>query len=244
MNQSLPERKVIAVLCDDPEYRKALALRFGLSGYAVALVDRDESVLPAECHDLRGAGVEAVPFVADLSDPSDADQVLHQIVDRLGRIDLLEYAIVGRAAERPTFTALPGGWRGGIADLYLHTPIALVRTVLPHMIARGGGDILLVLDETFEANERRAPADPALRTRDLRDAAERWIIQLQHELRQTAISISLLSDDRDGSTGSDHAGGAIPGGASVHPLVARRASLRATVLAERSWQAINERGSG
>jgi NADP-dependent 3-hydroxy acid dehydrogenase YdfG len=121
---------------------QAVARRFGREGYRVALVARDETRLRALAGELAAEGIDAAAFPADLARTAEIPGLIGRIRERFGQIDVIEYAPITtdlfvRAADLDVATARH------YVDLYLLTPVAIVREVLPEMLARGDGGILI-----------------------------------------------------------------------------------------------------
>ncbi|WP_433385745.1 SDR family NAD(P)-dependent oxidoreductase [Actinoplanes sp. CA-142083] len=117
----------------------AVARRFAREGYRVALVARDGGRLSGLASSLDG---EAAAFPSDLRDVSGIPPLIADIRSRFGRIDVIEYApittdLFTRATE------LTVEKEQEYLNLFLLSPIAVVREVLPDMLARGDGGILL-----------------------------------------------------------------------------------------------------
>jgi len=115
----------------------AVARRFAREGYRVALVARSRDWLSELASSL---GAEAFP--ADLRDVAGIPSLISEIRSRLGRIDVIEYApittdLFTRATE------LTVEKEQEYLNLFLLSPIAVVREVLPEMLSRGDGGILL-----------------------------------------------------------------------------------------------------
>lgn len=108
------------------------------AGARVVLIDRDNTALADACQRLGDA---ALPLVLDLLDPAACAQLVPRVLDAAGRIDI--------------FHANAGTYVGGdlvdadtaAIDRMLHLNINVVmknvHDVLPHMIARGSGDIIV-----------------------------------------------------------------------------------------------------
>ncbi len=109
------------------------------AGATVVLVDRDARALEALGERL---GPQAIPLVIDLLDPDSCAGLLAGVLDRAGHLDILH--------------ANAGGYIGGdlteIADaaaidrmlnLNVNAVIKNVHNVIPHMIDRGTGDIVV-----------------------------------------------------------------------------------------------------
>ncbi|WP_440074176.1 SDR family NAD(P)-dependent oxidoreductase [Streptosporangium sp. OZ121] len=121
----------------------AVARRFGREGYAVALVARRRKPLDALASALAEEGIDAAPFTADLSDPAAVPALIDTIMGRFGRIDVVEYAPIGASAPFVPAAELTADALRAIVDLYLYTPVEIARAVLPQMIERGDGGVLL-----------------------------------------------------------------------------------------------------
>lgn len=108
------------------------------SGARVVMIDRDESALRKVRETL---GEAAIPLVIDLLDPRDCATLLSQVLEKTGQLDI--------------FHANAGSYIGG--DLLDTDPDAIdrmislnvsvvmknVHNILPHMIERGTGDIMV-----------------------------------------------------------------------------------------------------
>jgi ribitol 2-dehydrogenase len=108
------------------------------AGARVVLADRNEAALKALCERL---GERAVPLVIDLLDPKDCATLVPQALAKAGRIDILH--------------ANAGTYVGGdlvdadtheidrMLNLNVNVVMKNVHDVLPHMIERGSGDIVV-----------------------------------------------------------------------------------------------------
>jgi NAD(P)-dependent dehydrogenase (short-subunit alcohol dehydrogenase family) len=88
--------------------------------------------------------VGATALVADLSSRDQCARVVEKTLEDLGRIDVLvNNAGAGSADERLTWLQDPGQWRYSMA-VNLDAPFELTRLVLPGMLERGSGRIVMV----------------------------------------------------------------------------------------------------
>jgi short-subunit dehydrogenase len=134
--------KTIAIFGAGPGLGTAVARRFGREGFRVALVARDASRLDSVAGDLAGGGVEAAGFAADLTDRAAALGAVDQIEARFGPVDVLEYSPTPGEHLRRNPSELDVASVARLLDLYVLTPVALVRRVLPGMLERGDGGLL------------------------------------------------------------------------------------------------------
>ena len=108
------------------------------AGATVVLIDRDSQALEKACAAL---GPQALPLLLDLLDPAQCSAMPERIVALAGRLDI--------------FHANAGLYVGGdlvdasdeaidrMLNLNVNVVMKNVRGVLPHMIARGAGDIIV-----------------------------------------------------------------------------------------------------
>ena len=108
------------------------------AGARVVMVDRDESALAALGNK---HGTRVIPLRIDLLDPSDCASLLPRALKEAGQIDILH--------------ANAGSYLGGdlvdndssaidrMLNLNVNVVMKNVHDVLPHMIARGTGDIIV-----------------------------------------------------------------------------------------------------
>jgi ribitol 2-dehydrogenase len=153
------------------------------AGARVVLVDRDAAALDALCARL---GPAAIPLTLDLLDPAACATLMPSILDLAGRLDI--------------FHANAGSYIGGdlvdadtaaidrMLNLNINVVMKNVHDVLPHMIARRSGDILVT---SSLAAHYPTPWEPVY-------AASKWAIDcfvqtvrrqvFKHGLRVGAIS--------------------------------------------------------
>jgi NAD(P)-dependent dehydrogenase (short-subunit alcohol dehydrogenase family) len=120
----------------------SVARRFGREGFRVALVGRRPEPLDALVAALAAEGIEAVAFPADLTQTSAIPALVAAITKHFGRIDVVEYAPISPFAFTPAMHLTAEALRD-LLSLYLLTPVELVQAVLPQMLERGDGGILI-----------------------------------------------------------------------------------------------------
>jgi ribitol 2-dehydrogenase len=108
------------------------------SGARVALVDRDADKVQALCTEL---GERAIPVVVDLTDPASVDTMLPRILDTAGQLDIF-HANAGSYVGGPIAEGDPDQW-DRMLNLNINAAFRSVHAVLPHMIARKTGDIIM-----------------------------------------------------------------------------------------------------
>lgn len=108
------------------------------AGARVVLIDRDEVALKAACEKFGNA---AIPLVIDLINPESCATLLPGILERAGQLDIL-FANAGSYIGGDLLEADSAGI-DRMLNLNINAVMKNVRDVLPHMIERGTGDIVV-----------------------------------------------------------------------------------------------------
>jgi NAD(P)-dependent dehydrogenase (short-subunit alcohol dehydrogenase family) len=133
----------------------AAAKRFAREGAVLALLGRSAArldLLRKECVALAGADRVAT-FEADLGDSAATEAALGAVVERFGRIDAL-IAAAGAAQGGVFWEIDDAAWRASL-ELKLFGTIRLLRATIPHLIARQGGRIVVVVGNSAKMPEPR-----------------------------------------------------------------------------------------
>ncbi|MFM0309631.1 SDR family oxidoreductase [Paraburkholderia sp. RL17-383-BIF-A] len=108
------------------------------AGARVVLVDRDEAALVTICGE---HGDAAIPLVVDLLDPTACSSLVPRILDTAAHIDIFHAnagTYVGGELVDAETTAIDR-----MLNLNVNVVMKNVHDVLPHMISRGTGDIVV-----------------------------------------------------------------------------------------------------
>lgn len=108
------------------------------AGAKVILVDRDESALSSVCERL---GDRAIPLLIDLLDPEQCARLLDGILAKVDHLDIFHAnagTYIGGDLVEANLDAIDR-----MLNLNVNVVIKNVRTVAPHMIGRGTGDIIV-----------------------------------------------------------------------------------------------------
>jgi NADP-dependent 3-hydroxy acid dehydrogenase YdfG len=181
--------KTMAVLGAGTGLGRSVARRFGRAGFRVALVARRKPRLDQLVAQLRDEGVDARGFAADLADRRAAVAVLDAITAELGPLDVVEYAPAGLDLVQRQVSVLDAdveSFEFGL-DLLLRTPVAVVRAVLPQMMARGDGALLF---GTGAAAGTPFPQVANVGTAAI--AARGYLLNLNAALADTGVYVGLL----------------------------------------------------
>ncbi|MEV8373088.1 SDR family NAD(P)-dependent oxidoreductase [Kribbella sp. NPDC056861] len=180
--------KTIAIFGAGTGLGAATARRFGREGYSVALVARRREPLEILAASLAADDIEAAVFTADLADPSGVPVLIKSIVERFGRLDVVEYAPIGAEALFVPATELTADALRSLVDLHLYTPVEIARAVLPEMISRGDGGFLLGQGLSAVAGSPGASGVGPVMA-----AARNWIQSLHGELAEHGVYAGMLT---------------------------------------------------
>jgi short-subunit dehydrogenase len=143
MNMTKNTNKTIAIFGAGTGLGASLATRFGREGYRVALVARRAAPLEEKVAELARAGIEAAAFPADLTEIERIPALVRSIEERLGSIDVAVYQPVGHVGFVPA-VELDASKLQSMATIFTFSPIEVSHAVLPGMLARGDGAIVIV----------------------------------------------------------------------------------------------------
>ncbi|WP_051831721.1 SDR family NAD(P)-dependent oxidoreductase [Streptomyces violens] len=134
--------KTLVMVGAGPGRGMGVARAFGRHGYRVGLVARTKDRLDAQVAELAGLDIPAAAFPADIRDRDALAAALAQATETLGPADVLDYAPgpsgpVTHAAQTTAAAA------SAQFDLYVLGAITAVGQVLPDMLARGSGTLLI-----------------------------------------------------------------------------------------------------
>jgi 2-keto-3-deoxy-L-fuconate dehydrogenase len=133
-----------------------------LTGKRVLITQADEFMGPALCEVFAEQGAEVVASTADLAPPGAAAQVVAHAVKDAGPIDVLVVNLAYRAPTTPAVEVDEDEWRAVFAALVGPLP-RLVRAVVPAMIARRSGKVLVVGSASALRGMKRASTYSAAR---------------------------------------------------------------------------------
>ncbi len=122
---------------------RAFATALSTAGAAVAVIARTPSQLEETVAQIVSQGGQAVAFPANVTDHTRLKQVITEIKDRLGPIDILVNNAAIGATYGPLWHLDPADWWRSM-EVNLLGPVICARLVLPDMIARQRGYIINV----------------------------------------------------------------------------------------------------
>jgi ribitol 2-dehydrogenase len=107
-------------------------------GVRVFLVDRDEAALAAVRAEL---GPSSMPLAVDLTDRDSVARMMPQILERAGQLDIF-HANAGSYVGGDVLEGDPDAW-DRMLNLNINAVFRSVHAVLPHMVERRTGDIIV-----------------------------------------------------------------------------------------------------
>lgn len=107
-------------------------------GARVVLVDRDEDALKSACAIL---GPAAIPLIVELTKPESVSRMMPRILELAGQLDIF-HANAGTYVGGDIVDGDPDVW-DRVLNLNVNAAFRSVHAVLPHMVARRTGDIIV-----------------------------------------------------------------------------------------------------
>ncbi|MFW8608141.1 SDR family oxidoreductase [Rhizobium beringeri] len=108
------------------------------AGARVVLVDRNEEALKEICSKLDA---NAITLVTDLTDPKSVARMMPEILEKAGQLDIF-HANAGSYIGGEVLGGDPDAW-DRMLNLNINAAFRSVHAVLPHMVERKTGDIIL-----------------------------------------------------------------------------------------------------
>jgi ribitol 2-dehydrogenase len=130
--------KVVAVTGAASGIGLECAKAFLAAGARVVLIDRAEEQLRAICAEL---GLRAIPLVVDLTEPASVATMMPRILEAAGQLDIF-HANAGSYVGGDVVDGDPDAW-DRMLNLNVNAVFRCVHAVLPHMIGRKTGDIIV-----------------------------------------------------------------------------------------------------
>ena len=137
MSQAL-SGKVAAITGAASGIGLASARAMAAAGMRVVLVDRDAAALQAAC---TAIGAAAMPLVVDLLDRDGVKGMMPAILAGMGRLDVF-HANAGAYVGGDVHGGDPDAW-DRMLNLNVNATFRSIHAVLPHMVERGSGDIIV-----------------------------------------------------------------------------------------------------
>ncbi|WIW45452.1 SDR family oxidoreductase [Bradyrhizobium sp. 62B] len=108
------------------------------AGARVVLIDRAEEALSSAC---AGLGDQAIPLRIDLTDPASVAAMMPQVLEKAGQLDIF-HANAGAYVGGEVLGGDPDAW-DRMLNLNINALFRSIHAVLPHMVERKSGDIIV-----------------------------------------------------------------------------------------------------
>lgn len=227
----MADKKTIAIFGAGTGLGASLAERFGREGYRIALVARRAGPLEERVAELAGAGIEAAAFPADAADQGTMPELVRAIERRFGAIDVAIYQPVGGLGFVPAVD-LDAATFQPMVDFFAAAPIELAHTLLPGMLARGDGAIVVVNGLTASVTmPGMSGVGPAMA------ATRNYIFTLNAEVAVKGVYAGTMSI----GAFIDRSAGMNAAKAAGYELDARAPVIDPDVVAEEIWSLVTRR---
>lgn len=138
------QRTTFALVGAGPGLGATVARRFAREGFAVALVSRDAGRVEALAEELRGEGIDARGYAADVRDPAALRRALERASADLGPVEVLQYSpLPAKEFLRPVLETTADDLQPAFEFSVLGL-LTCVHQVVQHMRVLGRGTVLLV----------------------------------------------------------------------------------------------------
>jgi NAD(P)-dependent dehydrogenase (short-subunit alcohol dehydrogenase family) len=134
---------------------RATAVVFGREGARVAVADRDLASAQQTADEITAAGGEAYAVAADVTDEDQIKAMVDGVVERWGRIDVLQNNVgVSLAGGDAALTDITADAFNRISDINIRGMVLTCKHVVPVMRAQGSGVITSISSLATEIDYR------------------------------------------------------------------------------------------
>jgi NAD(P)-dependent dehydrogenase (short-subunit alcohol dehydrogenase family) len=137
------DRRVTVVTGASQGIGRRLAVAFGGEGDAVALASRNEANLEEAAGEVARAGGEPLVVPTDVSDAASTAALADRVLERWGRVDVLVNNSGVGGPSGHLWELDPGEWLGTF-DVNVHGVFLASRAILPSMIERRSGSVIVI----------------------------------------------------------------------------------------------------
>jgi NAD(P)-dependent dehydrogenase (short-subunit alcohol dehydrogenase family) len=135
--------KVALVTGIGPGMGRSIALRFAEHGARVVLAARNESYLKEVADEVRARGSEPLAVPTDIADAAQCARLVDAALARFGGVDVFVQNGHHAGDWKSVADAAPRDWRA-VMDVNFFGALELSQRLIPSMVQRGGGRIILV----------------------------------------------------------------------------------------------------
>ena len=182
---------VIAILGAGQGMGQAIGKLFGKQGYKVALLSRDPGKLAPIVAELAAAGIEAAAFRTDVTDAASIKSGLAAVRQRFGAIDVLEYSPSNASLPMASASQITRDKLQSWFDFQLFGAVAAVAEVLPEMLERKSGTIIVTTGASSVRPEMGYPAFAAAGV--AMGALRNWALALHAEVAPSGVQVGHVA---------------------------------------------------
>lgn len=179
------ERRVALVTGASSGIGRATAVALAAAGHPVAVCARRVDRLEEVVEYIREAGGEAQSFAVDVTDQKSVSSGVTNVEAALGEIEVLVNS-AGSLRMGRLWEMTPDDFAAQV-DVHLLAAHRLVAAVVPAMVARRRGDVVLIGSDTARTARPRSGAYPAAKS-----AIDTLAFQLQSELEGTGVRATVV----------------------------------------------------
>jgi ribitol 2-dehydrogenase len=216
MNHPLAD-KVIIITGASSGIGRATAVRLARCGARLALAARSADRLASLAAEL---GEDALAVPTDVTKSADVSRMVEATVARFGRVDAL-FANSGIYIRGPIAEGDPDAW-ANLMDVNVNGVLRCVAAVLPHMLSRGTGDILVTSSISGHIDIHWEPVYSASK-----HAIQAFVHTLRRQVSPRGLRVMAIAPGR---VANELWGISDP--AEIEASVAARESLRSQDVAE------------
>ncbi|MDJ0720722.1 MAG: SDR family oxidoreductase [Desulfobacterales bacterium] len=160
-----------------------------LLGKRILVTQADTFMGPAICKELNAQGAEVIEHVGSLADP----EAPGKTVAAAGRVDVLVANLAVGAPTTPAAEVTDREW-DAIFSALVHPLPRLVRAVLPQMVARASGKIILIGSASALRGMRRTSTYSAARGAQIAYVQALGVEVARHNIQINAIAQNFVDN--------------------------------------------------
>lgn len=160
-----------------------------LNNKRILVTQSDTFMGPAICETLKAQGAEVIAHVGSLADPAEPARV----VAEAGRVDILVANLAIGAPSTPAANVTDDEWNE-VFDALVHPLPRLVRAVLPQMIERDSGKILIIGSASALRGMKRASTYSAARGAQISYTQALGVEVAKHNIQVNAIAQNFVDN--------------------------------------------------
>jgi 2-keto-3-deoxy-L-fuconate dehydrogenase len=155
----------------------------------IIVTQADTFMGPAICETLKARGAEVIEQVGSITDP----ETPGNIVAQAGKVDVLVANLAVRAPATPAAEVTDGEW-DEVFNALVHPLPRFVRAVLPQMVARSSGKIIVIGSASALRGMRRASTYSVARGAQIAYVQALGVEVARHNIQVNAIAQNFVDN--------------------------------------------------